>query len=151
MTKFCSVELEQLFKAFVAKGIPSGPDFDPLALYIAAVGWLRSMTPQAINTAWGIIWNHLTLKGYKGTYTFDSQNFTTTVTITVVPKQVSDDLMRGAVPAYISTDWQNALAADSKDKPIDMGIVAVQKKAISDLKHEARQYLQNQGIAAYGH
>jgi len=144
-------ELEQLFKAYLAKGNTSEPDVNPLALYTATVGWLQTMTPAAINTAWGIIWNYLTHRGYSGSYTFDSQHFTTTVTITVVPKAVSDDLVLGAVPAYISTDWHNALGADSKDKPIDKGIVSVQKKAISDLKREARQYLQNQGIAANGY
>lgn len=149
MIKFCSVRLEQLFETFLANGIPLDHDVESRALYIATVGWLRSMTPRAINAAWGIIWNYLRSRGYNGTFTFDSNNFTTTVTITIVPKHIPGDLIPGAVPAYISNDWHDAVAADSKDKPTDMGIVAAQK-AISDLKHESRQYLQKQGIATNG-
>lgn len=135
----------------MAKENLSDPDVNPIALYTASVGWLRTMTPLAINAAWSIIWNYLTHRGYSGSYTFDSVNFTTTVTITVVPKPASDELVLGAVPAYISTDWHNAISADAKDKPFDKGIVPAEKKAIPTLKQEARLRLRNQAIAANGY
>ena len=137
----------------MAKGYPADPDANPIVLFTATVGWLRSMTPAAIQAGYALIYNYLKNHGYTATQTFDTQNFTTTITITIVPKDASaNDFMAGAVPPYILKDWQDALNADAKDKPIDKGIIpGAPKKALSQLKQEARQYLQNKGIAANGY